>query len=459
MDHAKQLTELTISRLLFRFSFPAIIALLVSVFYNIVDRFFVGRAIGTMGIAATTVALPIMLILMAFIMLVGGGAATLITLKLGAKKKERAELVLGNSFTLFIAFSLILSVLGLVFLDPLLKIFGASQDVLPYARIYTGIILTGNIFQTIGLGMNSFIQGEGKPKLAMAAMLIGCLVNILLCPLFINVFNLGIGGSALATVIAQMVSAAFVLYYYLSGRSILKLYPRNLLLDRGIVFRIVAIGVAPFSMQIAASILNAILNNQLLTYGGDTAISVMGVIYSILALLLMPISGINQGMLPIIGHNYGAGKFCRVQKTLKLALVCATIIAIAGFILTRVYSIGLIHMFSKGNHYVVMMGRHAMLIFFLVFPVMGLQLITTNYFQAIGKAKHMMFLNLSRQLIILIPAIIILPRFWGLDGIWYVMPLADAASALLTGIWLVMEMQRLNVKKSEQARNEAALES
>lgn len=449
MDRTKQLGEEKISKLLLKFSVPAIVGMLVNALYNVVDRIFIGNGVGSLGIAGITIGFPIMLVVFAFAMLVGFGATSLLSIKLGERKIEEAELILGNGMILLITVSAIISGIGLIFLNALLQLFGASATVLPYARDYMQIILWGTVFMTLGFGMNNFIRAEGNPKIAMFTMLIGAITNIILDWLFIFIFKWGIQGAAFATVLAQMVSAIWVLSYFLRGKSTLKLRFSNFKLQPVMVGKIFAIGSAPFAMQLAASLLNIILNNTLNYYGGDTAIAGMGIINSILTLILMPVFGINQGAQPIIGFNYGAQKFDRVKEALKLAILAATVIVTIGFIITRLFPEQLIAFFNREDKKLIELGAQAITIFLLFLPIIGFQVVGASYFQAVGKPKQSMFLTLSRQVLLLIPLLLILPRFYGFNGILYAAPIADLGSALLTGIWLLTEVRNLNEKHQE----------
>jgi len=448
MDRSRLLGEENIGKLLLKFSIPAIVGMLVNAFYNIVDRIFIGNGVGKLGIAGITIGFPIMIILMAFGMLIGLGANALISIRLGENKKDDAELILGNSMILLILVSLIVSALGLIFLDPLLVLFGASKDVLPYAKEYLSVILFGAVFQSVGFGMNNFIRGEGNPRVAMITMLIGAVLNIILDYLFIFKFNMGIRGAALATIISQATSAVWVLFYFLGGRSLLKIHLKNLKLQFSVIGKIFAIGSAPFSMQVAASGITALLNNSLATYGGDTAISAMGIINSVTMMILMPMFGINQGAQPIIGFNYGAKKFDRVKKTLKLAIMAASTIVLIGFIATRLFPQQIIQLFNKDKD-LIKIGTNGMKIFLIMLPIIGFQIVSSNYFQAVGKPKHAMFLSLSRQVLLLIPALLILPRFLGLNGVWAAGPVADLGSSILTGTFLFYELRHLDERHAE----------
>lgn len=446
MNRADQIGTANIGSLLITFSFPAIVGMLVNALYNVADRAFVGQAEGSLAIAGITICFPVMIILMGFGMLIGLGANALISIRLGEKKNEEAELILGNAAFLLVAVSAVLAVVGIIFLEPLLTFFGASAAVLPFAAGYLRIILMGAVFQAISFGMNNFIRGEGNPKIAMYTMIIGGLLNLVLDPLFIFVMGWGIQGAALATVFSQIVSAAWVLVYYFSGKSLIKIRLRNIKLQWSVVKSIIILGSAPFAMHIGGSVINTLFNRQLNAYGGDVAISAMGIIFSVVMLFLMPIFGINQGAQPIIGYNYGAQQFDRVKKTHQLASVAATAVTLIGFCITVFFPSSIIGLFNRNNSELIEMGSHAMRIFLLMFPIVGFQIVTANYFQAIGKPKQAMVLSLSRQVLLFIPCLLVLPRFWGLDGVFASGPISDLGSSLLTGILFYIEIRKLNTK-------------
>ncbi len=443
MDNSKQLGELKVINLLMKFSIPAIIGMLVNALYNVVDRIFIGNGVGSLGIAGTTVAFPVMLVMMAFSMLIGIGANSLVSIRLGENKKEEAEVIFGNSVSLLIISSLVLTVVGLAVLDPLLKLMGASNQILPYARDYLQIILIGGVFQSLGMGMNNFIRSEGNPRIAMYTMLIGAVINTVLDPVFIFVFDMGMKGAAIATIFAQFVSAVWVVLYFLRGKSLLKLHLKNMILKPGVIAGILALGIAPFAMQLAASVQNFILNASLANYGGDIAISGMGIVNSIVTLMIMPIFGINQGVQPIIGFNYGARKFDRVKEAYKLAVIFATVIVIIGWILTRVCPEQLVYLFNKTDKELINFSTMALRRFMMFLPFIGFQIVSSNYFQAVGKPTHSALLGLSRQVLILIPALLILPGFFGLVGVISAGPLADVVSTVITGIFIFVEMRKL----------------
>jgi len=346
MNNELAMAKQNIGSLLWKFSLPAIVGMLVNALYNIIDRIFVGRGVGSLAIAATTVAFPLMLILMAFSMLIGIGATALISIRLGEQKKEEAEKIIGNALGMLIILPLIIAIVYLLFSDPILIMFGASPEVLPYARDFTHIIMLGSVLGSLGMGMNNFIRAEGNPQLAMKTQLVGTLVNVVLNYIFIFKMGFGIKGSALATIAGQMVTAIWVLSYFFSGRSLVKIRLRNLKPQVPILASIVAIGFAPFAMQLANSVQNLILNKSLFAYGGDMALSTVGIIMSISTLLFMPVAGVSQGAQPIIGYNYGAKQYGRVKETLKKAVIASTGISIVGFLVIHLCPTQIAGLFS-----------------------------------------------------------------------------------------------------------------
>jgi putative MATE family efflux protein len=448
MDRSKQLGEESVGKLLLKFSIPAITGMLVNALYNIVDRIFVGNGVESLAIGGITISFPIMIVIMAFGMLVGLGASTLISIRLGQGNKKGAEEILGNALVLNILISILLTVLGILFLEPLLIKFGAEGKTLIYAKQYTSIIIYGVIFQNLAFGMNHSIRAEGNPKMAMFTMLIGAALNTILDPIFIYVFKMGIEGAAIATVISQAVSAAWVLSYFFTGKSSLKVHKQNLKLRKSIILSIFSIGVSPFAMQLAASVVTIILNSQLKTHGGFYAISAMGAINSIAMLILMPIFGINQGSQPIIGFNYGAQKFDRVKRALKLAILAATAVSTTGFIMIQLFPTFFIGLFGNEAE-MLEMGSQGIRIYLSMLPIIAFQIVSANYFQAVGKPRHSMLLSLSRQVIVLIPLLIILPRIFQLRGVWLAGPSADFISSVITAIFLFREVRHLNDKHDE----------
>ena len=448
-----RLGEEKISKLLMEFSIPAIIGMVVNTLYNIVDRMYIGniKDIGGLALTGVGITMPIMTIIMAFGMLIGIGTSARISLKLGEHKREEAEKHLGNALTLIMIASVLITIIGLVFMHKILGLFGASADTEIYAREYMQIIFFGTIFNMLSFGLNHSIRSDGSPKVAMLSMLIGAGTNIILDPIFIFVFGMGVRGAAIATVISQIVSTIWILYYFTKGKSNLKIKREYLSLDKAIVLSIFSIGVSPFSMQIAQSIVQVLANNALKTYGGDLAIGAMTIINSVAMIFMMPIFGLNQGSQPIIGYNYGAEKYKRVKQAVKSATIVATIIVSIGWIITQAAPHLLISIFNRDEQ-LVGIASTGMRIFLLMLPVVGAQVISSNYFQSIGKAKISMFLSLLRQVILLIPCLIILPKIFGLTGVWLAGAVSDGLSSLITLIIFFMSVRKLKDKEEIVAK-------
>lgn len=451
MRSTDRLGEEKVNTLLKQFSVPATVGMLVGALYNIIDRMYIGNSpdLGSPGLAGITISFPITLTMMALAMLFGIGGATMFSIKLGEQLPETAEKYLGNSVVMLVLSSVLFMLASLIFLRPLLTLFGASPQVMPYAVEYMRIVLWGSVFQGLSMGMNSFVRADGSPKIAMVSMFLGAGFNIVFDPIFIYVFRWGMTGAALATIGGQLLTTIWVLSYFTGSRCTIRLKPERMRLEAPIVVRMVQTGTPSFFRQIANSLMHIMLNRGLILYGGDIAVSGMGVINSIQTFMLMPIFGITQGAQPIIGYNFGAKKMERVRETLKLAILVATLIIAIGWLATRLFPDILIRMFSSDPE-LIAFGTRAIRIWFLFLPVIGFQIVSASYFQAVGRARLATFLTLSRQLIILIPAVIILPRFFGLTGILYAAPLADILSSVITGIWLSVELKRLNLIEEER---------
>ncbi len=433
-----------ISSLLIKFSVPAIIGMIINALYNVVDRIFIGNApdLGSDGLAGITIGFPIMIILLSIGLLFGVGGATLFSIKLGQGKHEEAGQVLGNAFSLLVISGTLFLILGQIFLAPLLTIFGASATVLPYATEYMRVIFFGAIFQVLSIGMNNFLRADGKPKLAMITMFVGAGINILLDPVFIFVFKMGMTGAALATIISQAISVWWIMAYFLSKKRQQRITLHNMKLRFDVTTQIISLGMPGFLMQLSNSLLNVILNRSLLAYGGDIAVSGMGIINSIQTILLMPIIGLNQGVQPIISFNYGAKKYQRIKEAQMLAIIAATVIVVIGWIVTRMFPEQIVTVFNQEPE-LIAFGKLAMGIWFGFLPVIGFQALGANFFQAVGRPKASMVLTLTRQVILLIPAIIVFSNLWGLKGLLYAAPFADGVSAVITGIAFYFGMHAL----------------
>lgn len=444
-----------IGKLLIKYSVPAIIGMMVNALYNVVDRMFIGNipGVGPMAITGLGVTMPIMTIILAFGMLIGIGATTNISIKLGQGKREEAEHIVGNSITLALIIGIILTVVGTIFSDSILKVFGASESTLIYAKSYMSIILLGTIFSISAMVFNNIIRGDGNPKLSAIIMAAGCATNIVLDAVLIFGFNMGIQGAALATIASQGLTAIWGFSYYLKGKSNLKFKKTSLKLDMNIVKMIFAIGSAPFAMQLATSLVQVISNNALRTYGSDLAIGAMATISSIVMIFLMPSFGLVQGMQPIVGFNYGAKNYDRAIKTFKLSLLSSSVFFIVGALLIQFVPQVLVGMFNRDPQ-LMDITVNGLRKYAFALPIIGISIVGTNYIQSSGKAKIAMVLSLLRQVILLVPMILILPKFFGLNGVWYSQPVADFLATAITAYVLVKELR--SYKQNDESKESIA---
>lgn len=450
----KQLEEDSILSLLLKFSLPAIVGMLVQSTYNIVDRIFIGRYLGAIALSGVGVAYPVMTITNAFGMFVSMGTAARISIALGKGDKAKAEKILGNAFILVLFFAFILTILGLIFINPILIAFGGNEVTLPYAKDYLRIILVGTVVQNLSIGLNRSIAAEGNPKLSMYTMLIGAVVNTILDPIFIFYFNMGVKGAAYATVISQIISTIWVLYHFTSSRSIVKLKLSNIRVNIKIVISILSIGMSPFAMNIAASVVQLLYNVNLSKYGDYTYIAAYSIINSIILIFITPIFGINQGAQPIIGYNYGAKNYSRVKKSITLSSLGATLLMVLAFGIIQLFPQEIIHIFDKDNESLLQITTEGIRLVTLMLPIIGFQMTISNTFQAMGKASVSMFLALLRQVIILIPLIIFLPKWYGVKGIWLSTPISDAAAALITAYYMInlyKDLRKKDITKNLKA--------
>lgn len=448
-DSTERLRTESIGKLIWEFSLPAIITILVTSLYNIVNRVYIGHSAGRLGMAAVTVGFPIMLVEVAFGAMIGVGGTTMVSIRLGQQRKEEADHVVGNTFTLAVLISGIVTIFGLIFLDQILRAIGCSEDVLPYARDFNGIILCGSVFLHASIGMNSFIRAEGHPKVAMATMVIGTVMNLLLAPLFLFVFHWGMKGAAMATVISQTISFLCVMTHFWSGNSYLKLRWKYLIPQPHLIRAITALGLAPFILQLAASVQNVIMNKTLGKYGGDLAISGMGSVFAIITLLVMPVMGLNQGVQPIIGYNYGAHNFDRVKETVTKAMIASFGVCFVGYLATRLFPWQLIALFNSQDRELIIFGTHALTVAFIVAPLIGFQIVAAGYFQSTGKVMKSMFLGLSRQVLFMMPLVICLPMYFGIEGVLYAFPASDIISSVVASAFIFFEFRHLDAKHEE----------
>jgi putative MATE family efflux protein len=434
-------TEKT-GRLLFKLSMPAIIGMLVQALYNLVDTIFVGRGVGTLGIGGIAIVFPIQIFIMAVAQTVGVGGASIISRRLGAGDRYGAALTLGNMVVLSIFLSAVILAAGEVFMLPVLRMFGATPTILPYAKDYFRIIILGAPLITFAMAVNNAARAEGNAGIAMGTMLIGAGLNIILDPVFIFGLGMGIKGAAVATVISQAASAIFLLIYFQSGKSEIHFGFKYFKIKWNIVKEIFAIGASVFARHGAMTITSALINNALRRHGGDVGIAAFGVIFRVFSFFIMPMMGINQGLQPILGFNYGARHYGRVMESFKKGVVTSTVYSIVGYAILMLLP-GLILGIFSNDPELISIGRDAMRIAIIILPLVGFQIVGSGLFQALGKAVPALFLSLARQVFFLIPMVILLPLFFGLNGVWVSFPAADALSFLATLVLVLVMMKKL----------------
>ncbi|WP_406661757.1 MATE family efflux transporter [Methanolobus sp. ZRKC3] len=443
------LAKESIRKLIFKLSTPAIVGLLVQAFYNLVDTIFVGRGLGAdsaLGIAGISVAFPIQMLMMAIAMGIGIGAASIISRSLGMGDSTKAEKTLANMVTLVVISSVIFTILGLIFIDPLLSLFGASESVLPFAKEYTKYILMGTIFFTFSAAMSNAIRAEGHAKFAMAIMLFSSVVNIILDPIFIFEFNMGIMGAAVATVISQVIGSVMVIYYYASSMSMVPFKLGYLMPDLAISRETIGIGMSEFIFNSVESVVFILLNQSLLIYGGDMAIAVFGIIIKVFMLTLMPIIGIKHGIQPIFGFNYGANNFGRVREAVSLSNYIVFAMCMLSVIVVFIIPEQIFRVFSSDTE-LIKMGVPAIKISFLMMPFIGSQVVAMALLQSLGRSKQSLMITLSRQVFFLPPLVFILPMFMDLTGIWVSFPISDFLGFVVAVILMKREVNKLKVSE------------
>jgi len=443
-EQRQQILNGNLRSLLFRFSSPAIIGMLVSALYNIVDTLFVGRGVGPLGITALTIVLPIQLIIMAVGIMVGIGSASIISRSLGAGNKEKALKTAGTSILLNLALSSVLMVFAYIFIDKILYFFGASTETLSLAKEYMSIILIGFISFSFTISSNNLIRAEGKPRAAMYAMLTGAICNIILDPVFIFGLGMGVKGAAIATIISQFISAAYIISFFKSSKSIYHFKLKLFRLYPDISREILAVGFPSFALQVVGSVVFLIFNRSILHYGNNMYIAIMGIGLRVLNLIEMPIIGIAQGFSTLVSFNFGAKKYERIKAILKEAVIWTIVIAGAGFILMMAIPRQILGIFTD-NETLLQMGIAPVRIIVIFLPFVGFQILGGSFFQAIGKTVPSLIIILSRQLLLLIPSIIILPLFFELTGIWLAVPVSNFFSILITFVFVWWQLKKFNV--------------
>ena len=437
-----------ISRLLVHYAIPAVIGTMVNALYNIVDRIFIGQGVGPLAMAGLTLTFPILLFLQAFGMLVGAGAATRVSIHLGRKANDMAEKVLGNALTLTFIITLVTVIPCMIWMEDLLIAFGGSVQTIPYAKDYLNIVVPGTILTSLSFGFNAIMRASGYPKKAMFTMLIGAITNVILDPVFIFWLDMGIKGAAIATIISMLVCTLFVMNHFIQKDSIVRFHKGIFNLEKHVVWNILTIGISPFAMQLAGSLVVVIQNYALKQYGGDLALGANGIITSVGMLLVMLIIGIAQGMQPIVGFNFGAKKYGRVQETLRLVIIISTVIMGIGCFCSVAFP-KLISRAFTNDPALLDVTANGLRISLLVFIVVGSQISISQFFQSVGIAWKAMFLSLSRQVLFLIPAMLLFSRFWGLDGVWYAAPFSDFVAAVTAWFFLWNHVKNMKSRSSD----------
>ncbi len=429
-----------VSALLFRYALPAIIAMTSASLYNIADSIFIGHGVGPLAISGLAVTFPMMNIASAFGSLIGIGASSLISIRLGQGNKQRAFLILGNAVLLNVVIGGILTAVSLAFLDPILYFFGASEHTIEYSRSYMQIILAGNVITHVYLGLNDILRATGYPRKSMAIMLTAVLSNVALDAMFVFWFGWGIRGAAVATLIGQTLALGLLIVHYTNRKHFLYFRPGIFRFVGVIVKKVVSIGLAPFLLNLCASIVVIFINTALKRYGGDLYIGAYGIVNRSVLFFIMVIAGLNQGMQPIVGYNFGARQFDRVMRALGITTVCAVTVTTFGWVLGHLFPSSLVVIFTD-DPTLLKAAAEGMRLVTSVFPIVGFQVVASNFFQYIGKPKKAILLSMTRQLLFLVPLLAVLPSYYGTDGVWMSMPVADSLAALMAAALLAGQIR------------------
>ncbi len=449
-QRTKHLAEMPIKKLLWQFALPSIIAMSASSIYNLCDSIFIGHGVDSMAIAGLAITFPLMNISSAFGAMIGIGSGALTSVRLGEGNKKQTSIILGTLLRMDFIIGLIITTLGLIFLDPILRLFGASDATLPYARDYMQIILMGNIVTHSFLGMNDIMRASGYPEKAMCAQLIAVITNIILDYIFIFVFHWGMRGAAIATVSGQVLALIFEILHYRKKSSVVHFTRESLKFSWQIVRNILAVGVSPFCVNVCGCIVVIFINKALMNYGGadgDMYVASYGIVNRLGMLLAMMVAGFSQGLQPIAGFNLGARKYDRVKKVLKYAYICATCIMVVGYLVITLFPHQLTMMFTTDEQ-LIEISAYALRLALCMFPIVGGQMITIAFFQAIRQARKAIFLSMTRQLLFLWPLILLLPIWLGPDGVWWSMVISDAISSLLGVILLCQQIKKFSSFKN-----------
>ena len=438
MDNKQATLELgtkPVGRLLMQYALPAIVAMVAASLYNMVDSIFIGQGVGALAIAGLAITFPFMNLSAAFGAAIGVGSCTFISMKLGQRDYAIANKILGNCMMLNIVVGLCFGGICLLFLDPILSFFGASDNTLPYARDYMQIILCGNVFTHLYFGLNAVLRSASKPRHAMYATIFTVVVNTILDPIFIYGLDLGIRGAAFATVLSQFLALSWQWRLFSNKNELLHFDYSLFRLDKPIVKNIIGIGISPFAMNACSCLVVIFVNTCLMKHGGDLAVGAYGIANRIGFVFVIVAMGVNQGMQPIAGYNYGAQNYDRLRKVVKLAISCATVVCTVGFLVAMFAAHPCARLFTKDES-LINLASTAIRMMMMMFPIVGFQIVVTSFFQSIGKAKVSMFLSLSRQLLFLVPALAIFSEIGGLWGIWSAMPFSDALATVVAAVMM-----------------------
>lgn len=439
-----------VGTLLLQFAMPAIVSMLVNSIYNIVDQIFIGQGIGYLGNAATTIAFPIVTIVLALSTLLGAGGSAFAAIKLGEKREKEAEKALGTVFMLTLIFSAVVMILGFLFLDPMLKLFGATENTMEYARQYTSIMLLGTPFNMAAVVLSNMARTDGSPALSMYAIIVGAILNTILNPIYIFVLDWGVRGSAIATITSQFISAAFLILYFVRKGKNMRFKRVNMRVNLEIFRSAVPLGLSSGITQVAATILQVIMNNSLVYYGnhsevgGDVALSAMGIVSKISMTLVSICIGVGIGSQPILGFNKGANQPKRVRKTFLLAAFASTMVSVVGWGACQLFPGPILSMFGTQDGEFTFFAIRCLKIYMLGIFTAGFQVVVTSYFQSTGQPLKASVLSMLRQLLLLIPLILLLPLRYGLQGILYAGPVADVASAIIVSQFVIFELKKIN---------------
>lgn len=433
----------SIGKLLLQYSIPAIIGMTITSLYNIIDSIFIGHGVGPMAIAGLAISFPLMNLVIAFCTLVSAGGSAIVSIRLGQKDMKGATEILSHTLMLCITNSVFFGALSLIFLDEILVFFGASADTLPYARSFMEVILLGTPISYTMIGLNNVMRATGYPKKAMLTSMVTVLANIALAPLFIFQFGWGMKGAATATVISQFIGMVWVVSHFFNKENTIHFDGVVWKMKRRIVKSIFAIGMSPFLMNVCTCVIVIIINNSLQDYGGDMAIGAYGIINRLLTLYVMIVLGLTMGMQPIVGYNFGAQKIDRVKQTLRMGIISGVIITSSGFLICELFPHAVSALFTDSSA-LTGLAVGGLRITALMFPLVGAQIVISNFFQSIGKAKISIFLSLTRQLLYLLPCLLLFPQWWGLKGIWISMPVSDILAFATAALSLTVYIKKVS---------------